>query len=217
MWNAIGEVLKSFLEKRLMPTIIAVMLMCLGLYFTPDDFSVLVKLEKPLYALLLFTVCFIVVSLIHYLIFLVRKGVRSVREKLYYANQKKGYERDTLEQMWNFIDSLSPVEYDIIVKFLKTKNKPIQFKGIPLDSGLFTSNYVISSKIGAVTDVKPPKNDSHNVMQQIIMEQSMYKQINMYKLNPKIYNNLLYSIEHYGKICNFTSLSLKDLEEGYNI
>ena len=191
MWNTIATAIKTFLEKHFIPTLVAIVLMVLALLLTPVDFWIYDKLGKAFYCLLCFALSFLLVSLVVYVV----KKIKDSSKK----RRAEAYEKErNIRNLWSRIDRLSQREYDLIIMFLKNKNQP---KGIVTDrysyGSIYDSDLLIKSQIG-------------------IEEEPFLGQVYMYQIAPKKYELMLYSIHKYQKICNFKTLTSKDIEETKN-
>lgn len=183
MWESLGETIKIFFEKHLIPTILSLVLGTVVLLRTPKDNWILVELSKIWYWLFASGCIFIVVQLLIW----VYKKLKSWQ---YYLDEKKRNEeyqrridKENLEKWWDYIDSLDEEDRGYLKRFLKNKNQPIVVRGIffyNYDLKLFNSEYIKSQKC---YDEKGPYTK--------------------YILDEAFYNILVYSVENYGKIGRF--------------
>lgn len=191
MWNTIAAAIKTFLEKHFIPTLIAIVFMVLALLITPNDFWIYEKLGKSFYCLFSFALSFLLVSLVLY----VAKKIKDSSKK----RRAEAYEKDkSIKNLWSRIDRLSQREYDLIVEFIKNKNRPKKIVTQGYSCGSFyDSDLLIKSQIG-------------------LSEPPIFGQAYMYQITPSIYELMLYSIHKHHKICNFKTLTPKDIGEVKN-
>lgn len=180
--EAFSTALKVFLEKHLIPTILALVVGVIVFYFTPDDNAVLMKLGRDWYVLLLAGSVFLVITLII-------KLYHSIQERRYYRvlrKSNKESEQKTIERnirlLWDRVDSLGIEDRKLLEQFLSTDNSPIERGGhfyCSYDS-LLGSDWVKSRQVNG--------------------EKGFCTQ---YILDDQIFQCLKYSKEKYGRIGNF--------------
>ena len=187
MWNTIATAIKTFLEKRFIPTIVAIVIMLVTLLITPDTFSIYVKLGRGLYCLLIFSLSFLIVTFLAFV-------VNQVKEKLKRRSINLYYKKENLKKLWNQIDGLNQKDYDLIIEFLKSENQPTKIITQHYDyDSFYNSDLLIKSKIG-------------------LEEIHLFGQAYMYQLKPETYELMIYSVHKHQKICNFKKLTPKDIE-----
>lgn len=64
MWNAIGEALKIFLEKHLIPTAISFVISIITLIKLPKDYWMIEKVGKTLFFILVLLISFLAIELV---------------------------------------------------------------------------------------------------------------------------------------------------------
>lgn len=70
MWEAIGQAIKTFVEKHLIPTVISVVIAISSFLILPTDFWMIERIGKVPFALLVAGIAFLIIQL---LIFFFRK------------------------------------------------------------------------------------------------------------------------------------------------
>ena len=176
------DLLKIFLEKYLVPTVIAIVLSFITYYITPTDNKLLVKFTIGGYAVFLFCAWFLCIEFVIWLI-----------QKIQYHNYSKTVEQQSkqlqarelqedLELLWTEVDSFSLSDYKLLLQFVKTENKPY------FSSGVFYGNCLLNSEWVHKTVSKPEKSVLGNYQ---------------YILRNDIYRLLKYSYQKYGKISHF--------------
>lgn len=185
MWAAIGNAIKVFAEKHLIPAIISFIVGTVIYILTPDDYWVLAKINVVWYFLLLFCIAFI---LVHLVAACYKKARESHEYKLAKRENDAVNKRNLLEDIWERVNRFSPEERKLLLQFIKNRNEPYIEKGemLPVysDYDLLGSNYVCM--------IESNGYDGN--------EKTYCKK---YVLNEAIYELLKYSYEQYGRICHF--------------
>ncbi len=191
------DILKTFFEKYLFPSLISVLPTALVYYITPDDNAILIKLGKQFYLLVLFIIFFLFIELVlysytHITIYLSNKRFEKEEE------QKS--EKRIINQYQDLLDSQDPEFLDIIQYFLDNNNEPISSfdSSIPDDyevEMLFNKKRVKVNKTG-FKSVNPFKLDE-------TIEFSKGNYIYQFKLKDDVYNTLKFIEKKKGKISRF--------------
>lgn len=112
------EVIKVFLEKHLISSVISITGAIVTYLFFPQDNWIILKLGTPLFILLLFSCYFLLVKLL--------VCVKSLIEDTYYKikdkEEKKYY---AIQKINNFYDNLSSQDKKILLTFVKNRNKTL--------------------------------------------------------------------------------------------
>jgi len=125
MWEAIGESLKVFVEKHLVPTVSSVVVAILAVLLLPDEYAWMIeKVGKNWFMLLIAGVVFLAVELVIWLFSKVRNGWYGVQNKAYYKRQEAKESQEQLEQWLSFVDRLSADDRELIMTFIRTNNAP---------------------------------------------------------------------------------------------
>ncbi|MBQ3529933.1 MAG: hypothetical protein IJA47_05525 [Oscillospiraceae bacterium] len=213
MWEAIGQAIKTFVEKHLIPTVISVVVAIASFLILPADFWMIERIGKVPFALLVAGIVFLIIQL---LIFLFRKihGWLSNKSAAEYRfrNDVK-LEKEVLEKIWSEVDALSPDDRKVLKGFVASNNAPIEKSSGSryFGNSLFNSNWVVSTeeyveeeKTAVPVHLDLPKKQKGQVMTVNIMDMYDTRTIIVkYKLRDDIYNLLKYSMENYGKISHF--------------
>ena len=72
MWDAVGESLKVFFEKHLIPTVIAIVSAIIAVLMLPSDFWMIEKIGKTGFVVLVAGVVFIIIKILIHIL----KGTR---------------------------------------------------------------------------------------------------------------------------------------------
>ena len=197
------DVLKIFLEKYLVPTVIAIVFSFIAYYVTPTDNKLLVKFTIWGYAVFLFCVWFLIIELVIWLV-----------QKIQYHNYSKGVEQrnkqrqaeewqQSLEFLWTDVDNLSSSDYKLLLRFIKNENQPYCSSGTPMGHCLLNSDWVHKtvSKPAKRVLIKSNQRTSSKAIPIPVYE--TISETYQYILREDIYQMLKYSYEKYGKISHF--------------
>lgn len=125
MPDSIGEALKIFLEKHLVPTVISVVAAIVALLVLPTDYWMIEKFGKTLFFFLVAGVVFLAIQVF----VLLWKGIQHLKHRAYiskeYKEMKIRENQEGLEEWLSFVDKLPPEDRELIRQFLRTNNKPI--------------------------------------------------------------------------------------------
>ena len=182
MWEAIGQAIKVFIEKYMIPTVLSVVIAIGSILLLPSDNECIIKIGKLPFGIfvagLTFLVCMFSVWLFHRVMFIKNR----CREKQIIDERREREELKSFKKVWERVDSLSPSERRVICKFLENGNKPIVVEGM---SPCFDYEFMELLNTMQVSD----GNDGRIKY--------------AYKLDDEIYRDLLFSKEKYGRISNF--------------
>lgn len=197
------DLLKIFLEKYLVPTIIAIVLSFITYYVTPTDNKLLIKFTILGYAVFLFCIWFLIIELV----------IRLV-QKIQYHNYSKDVEQrskqrqerelqEDLEWYWTEIDSLSPNDYKLLLQFVKNGNKPYYSSGTHFGDCLLNSEWVnkTMSKPAKQVLIQTKRDSSSRAIPLPAYE--TISETYQYILKNEVYQLLKYSYETYGRISHF--------------
>ena len=125
----LGEVIKIFLEKHFIPTVISFVVSAAVYACTPNEFWLIVKFTELGYWLFCSGVIFI---LIQFILWINKQNCEKKEKKeLQERNElrkKKKMERE-LECLWDFVDNLCGEDIKYLKTFLKKNNAPIVIRG----------------------------------------------------------------------------------------
>lgn len=125
MWQSIGDAIKIFLEKHLIPTVIAVVSAIVALVVLPSDYWMITKVGKSLFFILVAGIVFLLIELLCVLGKGIKNGWLRAQGKIRDVQYAKEEEEEKIEEFLLFVDNLPPADRDLIMKFLKNGNKPI--------------------------------------------------------------------------------------------
>lgn len=176
------ELIKIFLEKHLIPTVISFVMAAIIFAFTPEEFWLIDKFTKTGYVFFIAGVVFLLIQLTIWV-----KNQRSDKNYQDYirrSNEEYAHKENMqiVESLWDFVDSLCDEDRNYLKTFLRSGNKPIVIRGNMFYSygRLFNSKYV-------------KKQEGKD-------EQGHYVK---YILASNLYHDLKLSSEQFGKISHF--------------
>ena len=197
MFEKIVDILKEFLEKHFIPFLSSVVITGIVYYITPNDFTVLTKLEKNFYLLVVF--CFSLL-IIEVSIILIRK----INNKIYYSKEKKKHDDRIIQEnrnyLYDLLDSLSPEEFDL-VEYLVNNNNQYITSHMDYVNNKFNFDTMFDSRKYKVKEDEIVSIDPYNIDKKCSYKKGSY--VNQFKLREDIYENLKYLKKKTGKISRF--------------
>lgn len=200
-----SEIIKIFLEKHLLPTIIAVGCSILTIALVPQNYWLIIKLGNTWFGIFCFCLYFTLIQIVINISKLIN---RKASNQKYEQKQNIIKNQEILEQLWTLVDEMNQEDYNYLIKFIKSKNAPIEISGNLHYSNnrLLNSKYVnittkreSEEKLEAFNYSKPKDGTIKIPIERVIFTPA----INLYKLKPDFYNVLEYSYETYGRISHF--------------
>ena len=208
MWEAIGQAIKTFVEKHLIPTVISVVVAITSFLILPSDYWMIERVGKVPFALLVAGITFLVIQL---LIFFFRKicgwiSNKSAEEYRFQNNIK--LEKEALEKLWSSVDAFNQDERKILRNFIESENAPIErSSGIHhYGNSLFNSDWLVSTeeyREAEPVSFKLPEHKGTLVFKNSFDTGNTRTVVKIYKLREDIYGVLKYSMDKYGKISHF--------------
>lgn len=150
MWEAIASILKVFLEKYFIPTIISVVGAILTLLYLPDKYSWTTdKIGTVGFVILIAGVIFLFLSLLIHIF----KSINEYkfRHSMIIDSQKQDIrdsEKD-IDTFMSFFDGVSPDERELVVKLIKSNNTPIEQRGLRYSIGresIFNTDFIVKTQ-----------------------------------------------------------------------
>lgn len=196
MFEKIIDVIKEFIEKHFLPSLLSVTITALVYYITPYNLAIFVKLGKNFYLFTLFCLTLFIVEIIIYILKKLMNKVNIIIEQNKYNHK---IEKKNIEYIYNVLDTLTPEEFDLIDYFVTNGNCPIvtysELHGTVYMDSLFDSRqYKINKK--SLTDVDP-----YNLSHKITYKKGEY--VIQFKLKEDIYILLSKIKKKTGKISRF--------------
>jgi hypothetical protein len=215
MWEAIGSFIKSIIEKRLFPAIIAFLLMIMTYYLTGKNNLFLVKIGKTLFLIFFFGLYFTIIEFIVYL----RNSLKQInlkkelnnKEEIEKEQKKIIEEKNILEEIWDELDKYLPQELNYVTELLDSNNKPLQIlddeehKLDILDSYIF-NNTLIREEAATLRSTPREIEQNNRTALNHYKNNPFYDYspaIYLYKLKDEYFEILKISKQRYGRISHF--------------
>ena len=211
MIDKLLDMLKLFLEKFLIPTVISVVMTFLIYFVTPIENNLIVKFTLTGYCVFVFCVCFLIVSLCKYI------GKHSIAfiKNIFIKRQNKIKEQKNIDEQHRIamdkmakefrkaVNNFSPDDRKLLREFYKTNNKPIKRS----TEQYFMRNTLLGSQMVESTVLKEDKQeliDVHRDSERMdFIPIDNYETIygtKAYWLKEDIFEILKYSMETTGKV-----------------
>lgn len=203
----LADILKLFLEKYFVPTLISVAISIFIVAKIPDILQISEKTNETLYFILIFCLVFLIVIL-------TCKAYKSIHSKIEHLKAKEQHQkyvetenRKALEILWKFVDKLSIPDKRALFNFLRTNNAPIESSTIHLGDSIFNnSNIMCETIVGSIQEkpyhsISNPKNRG---LVYVPLEQPIISTpVKRYRLNDEFFSLLKYPYEEYNRISHF--------------
>lgn len=197
------DMLKKFIKEKPWLVIVAIIVTLLIYIFIPEECFVYQKLGRNLFLLFVFFVSFIVLVAIRHLIEII---ISVINEQISASLSDK----ENFRKLWDYIDSLSTSDKELVKEFLKNGNKPyiISERGV---SGLdyenpnsLLLNYKLVKRTECTSTAVDKEKYFYDSFTLICLEKFHYNEkLYMYKLSDDFFLRLKKSQENYGKISYF--------------
>lgn len=149
MFDSVGDALKVFLEKHLMPTVISIVTAIIALLALPADYWMIEKIGKVLFFALIAGSVFIAIQFLVLLWKIIKHLKRNMSDSKEYKEMKKLEHQEALEKWLSFGDRLPPEDRELVRQFLRTENKPIVEKRgsyrIYRDNSIYNTNAIVTT------------------------------------------------------------------------
>lgn len=207
MWEAIGQAIKTFVEKHLIPTVISVVVALTSFLILPADFWMIERIGKVPFALLVAGIVFLIIQLLIFLFRTIHGWLSNKSAAEYRFLNDVKLEKEALEKLWASVDAFNQDDRKVLRGFLESQNAPIERSSGThyYGNSLFNSNWLVSTEEYRETEpvsFNPPKNKGI-VTFNVFDTYSTRTVVKKYKLREDVYNILRYSMDKYGKISHF--------------
>lgn len=202
--NSLAEVLKIFLEKHLIPTVIAIVIAFLSYLILPNSTYLVKELGFWGFHIFIFAVAFLLVQVTIKVGNIFKSSSAKWEHQKYQNEQIEKNNKAALEQLWTYVDSLSKDDFLLLQSFLKSGNKPITRNA----NTFYSSESLLVSKHVHSRIVHEPKEkiieyERLNTNGYHIPLTTYTEGKKQYILSESFYQLLKYSKEQYGKISHF--------------
>lgn len=199
MMEYLVTLLNTIFEKHLIPGVLSVIVMILVLFLTPSDNGLILKLGNTFFLVLVFCIAFVVIQFIIFLTNKFRLSGAKRRDSAVYVGRNV---IEQLEQMWTYVDALSPLDRKLLDEFLNNDNKPYIENGSVYHSGdtLLTSNLVHRRRVHKEGNDRPIQYAANDLKFAMYEGNSSKTE---YVLKEDVFKLLKYSKDKYGRISHF--------------
>jgi len=211
MIDKLLDILKLFLEKFLIPTVISVIMTFLIYFITPVEHSLIVRFTLTGYCVFVFCICFLAVSLCKYIgkccISYIKNICTKRQRKIKEQKNTDELNRMALEKMAKdfrrTVNKFSPDDRNLLREFYKTNNKPIERS----TEQYFMGNTLLGSQMVESTVLKEDRKElikvNRNRGKTNFIPIDNYETIygtKAYWLKEEVFEILKYSMDTTGKV-----------------
>ena len=127
MMEQIVKLLEKFLNEHFIPTLLSIAIMLIINILVPNECWMISKIGLPLFRILIFVLCFLLIEFIVWL----RGFCLEISKRKKYKEKKKNDEltrrEEAIKEYQHLADEMGTRCRDIIIQFVKTDNKPIDY------------------------------------------------------------------------------------------
>ena len=207
MWEAIGQAIKTFVEKHLIPTVISVVVSISSFLILPTDFWMIERIGKVPFALLVAGIAFLGIQLLIFFFLKMRGWIANKSAEEYKFQRDVKLEKEVLEKLWSSVDGFNQDDRKVLREFLESQNAPIERSSGThyYGNSLFNSEWLVSTEEYRETEPVSfnPQKTKGVVTFNVFDTYSTRTVVTKYKLREDIYSALKYSMDKYGKISHF--------------
>lgn len=204
-----ADVLKIFIEKHLIPSVISIAGAILTLLIVPEDNRVIVKIGKLSVGILAFCICFLLIQFVKLIINGIKKAFNNAREFNYRMKQNEEENQEAIERINEFIDQLTPEDKNILIMFIKNGNKIlISFERIGFNgfNSLLDNTKIMNIAIydGDISDIDTTRYWITSDLQQTLSRgMRPVGRLKQYKLKDRVFHDLEIVYKTMGRLGNF--------------
>lgn len=202
------NILKVFLEQKLIPTVFSVVIAIIALLAVPEDFWMIEKVGRALFFILVAGSVFLVVQLLSAIWKKVHSAIDANRESKIAKEQEQAEAMRRAEDWWYQVDRLNPEEKELVRVFLNNNNTPLESEYAPYFNGALSTYGWILTTQDYCSDEQQQKKAAENVHGNPILNEmeELYPTryiITKYKLREDVYQSLSALNALFGKISHF--------------
>ena len=204
-----ADVLKIFIEKHLIPSVISIAGAILTLLIVPEDNWIIVKIGKLSVGILAFCICFLLIQFVIKIINGIKKAFNNVSEFNYRMKQNEKENQEAIEHINEFVDQLTPEDKNILITFIRNGNKIlIAFERMGFggfNSLLDNTNIMnIATYDGDISDIDTTRYWITSDLQQTLSQgMRPVGGLKQYKLKEGFFHDLEIVYKTTGKLGNF--------------
>lgn len=202
-----AQVLKIFIEKHLIPSVISVAGAIITLLLLPEDNYIIQKLGKLLFIILAFCIYFLLVQGLLITGNGIRKAIKYIQQRNVETQQQKEENQNAIEETHRFFDRLDQEAKDLLLGFIKNGNKilldfPMNYEFLLLQimnvsdfegdlKNIDKKHYWLTNRLNAV------------VLETIADDDNEIFGLKQYKIQDEIFHQLEYIYKKDGKLGHF--------------
>lgn len=204
-----ADVIKLFIEKHLIPSVISITGAIITLLIMPEDNWIIVKIGRLSVGILAFCICFLVIQLMIKIVKGIKKGISNVNEFNDRLKQNESENQETINQLNEFVDQLTPEDKNILITFIKNGNKILiayDRMGFGGFNSLLDNSNIMNIAIynGDISDIDTTRywitSDLEQMLNQGMRPVGGFKQ---YKIKDGFFHNFELVYKTTGKLGNF--------------
>lgn len=202
------EVLKVFIDKHLIPTIISVILAIGTLLIMPINHWIILKIGKNFFIVLAFCVYFLIVQFLVKIKSGINKVVLNIKNKNYTNKHYEEENRKVINSINEYVDSLIPQDKEILITFIKNNNKILiasERMGVFNHNDLLSNSEIInvSTYLGGISNIDKTNYWVSPDLEEIINMGMKPLGLKQYKIKDNLFSILQYVYKSTGKLGNF--------------
>jgi len=194
------NVIKVFIEKHLIPTILSVVLAVFTILLFPSLISIQIKIGQPLFWLFVFFIWYLI---IHVCICFVKK----IKHKIWLDEHKEKLNNEAVTNLNALYDRLSKSDKNIILTFILNNNLPLKVREVDTFNCVLRSHQGLFNISKSLGDKLSGKNEYWYLPEydfaSSIGNHSWDNDFFLYKLKENPYHDFKLLFEQQGKLGNF--------------
>ena len=200
----LSDVLKVFLEKYFIPTIISIPAAIIIVALFPDLLSIKSNTSLSIYIAMVFCIVFLVVLVIGNTAKIIKKYRAQKKEKQALDAQQEENRNKQIRSLWAYVDKLTPNDKRALFMFIHTNNEPIESSVEYAGNSIFNDRNVMHVTIKEIRkEIVQPPASAFRENHIFIPREPMEIAVKMYKLADGFFALLKSSYEQYNQISNF--------------
>lgn len=202
-----ADVLKIFIEKHLIPSVISIAGAIIILLVLPTDNWVVIKIGNLSAGILAFCICFLTIQFIIKIVNAIKKALSNLNEFNYRMKQNELEKQEIINQINEFVDRLTPEDKNLLISFIKNGNKIlIAFERMEFGNSLLDNTHIMNIAIynGDISNLDTAHywitSDIEQVLSQGIKPEAGLKQ---YRIKDAFFQDLKFAYKATDKLGNF--------------
>lgn len=202
------EIIKLFLEKYFVPSMISAPVTIIIAAIFPDILSIRSQTNLAMYVVAIFCVVFIIVWTIQNVARGIWHKYIEHKNRIFQRNQMQAELQNQIKMLWSYVDKLNPSDKEVLFRFIHTHNEPVTSTKMYFGNSIFNNEDIMNVTIKEI-QTQPVEHHAHKsqfAKEHIcmpIIRPPIETNVKMYKLKDDFFRLLKYSYEHYHQISNF--------------